>query len=122
MSLRNFTGKLAVITGAGSGIGAALARSLASRSSHLALVDINGDGLALTRQSIQQNVRLSVHNLDVTDVAAVNALPAAIEEEHGTPADILVNNAGVALEGAFADVSEEDFIGCWTSTCTPRSG
>ncbi len=105
----NFEGKLAVITGAGSGIGAALAKNLANRGTHLALVDVDAEGLDETRRALKQNVRVSLHPMDVRDHDAVAALPGAVQAEHGAPADMLVNNAGVALEGSFAQVSEDDF-------------
>jgi len=102
-------GALAVITGAGSGIGAALARAMAARGVHLALVDQDADGLDATRRSLTQNVRVSLHRMDVTDADAVATLPIAVAREHDAPVDILVNNAGVALDGSFAEVSPEDF-------------
>ncbi|MEX0283926.1 MAG: SDR family NAD(P)-dependent oxidoreductase [Paracoccaceae bacterium] len=105
----DLSNKLAVITGAGSGIGAALARSFANRGTHLALVDVNANGLESTRQSLQQNVRVSLHPMDVTDKGAVDGLPATVEAQHGAHADVLINNAGVALEGNFDRVSEDDF-------------
>lgn len=104
-----FTDGLAVITGAGSGIGAALSRSLARRGTHLALVDRDQDGLDATRRSLHQNVRVSLHPLDVTDAQAVDALPQAVERDHGSAANMLINNAGVALQGQFEDVPEQDF-------------
>lgn len=102
-------GALAVITGAGSGIGAALARHLAAQGTHLALADINAEGLQKTRAALTQNVRVSLHEMDVTDTDAADALPEAVQAAHGAPADILINNAGVALEGGFATVPEADF-------------
>lgn len=110
-------GACAVITGAGSGIGAALARSLAARGTHLALVDRDAAGLAATRAGLPSaeraglpdDLRVTCHAMDVTDRDAVADLPDAVAEAQGAPADILVNNAGVALGGAFADVSEADF-------------
>lgn len=104
-----FNDRLTVITGAGSGIGAGLARAVAARGGHLTLVDMDADGLEATRASLRQNVRVSTHVMDVRDRAAVAALPDDVTAAHGAPADALVNNAGVALEGAFADVAEEDF-------------
>ncbi|MEO1687212.1 MAG: SDR family NAD(P)-dependent oxidoreductase [Pseudomonadota bacterium] len=102
-------GALCVITGAGSGIGAALARALAARGAALALADRDAEGLETTRASLPAATRAGLHVLDVTDADAVDALPAAVAEAHGAPADVLVNNAGVALGGTFAEATEADF-------------
>ena len=104
-----FDGRTAVVTGAGSGIGRALAAGLAERGCHLALADVDEAGLAETARTIASNrVRVSRHRLDVADRAAVAAFPAAVAVEH-PGVDLLFNNAGVALGGYFADVSEADF-------------
>jgi len=101
-------GKTAVLTGAGSGIGRAIAISLAQRGCHLALADINEAGLAETAKLIPGGVRVSCHRLDVSDRNAVKALPDQVIAEHGE-VDVLINNAGVAVGGTFADISETDF-------------
>ena len=101
--------RTAVITGAGSGIGRAIAQSLARRGCHLALADISEPGLAETAQLLGGlGIRVSCHKLDVADRAAVAALPQAVVAEHGR-VDLLFNNAGVALAGTFEQVSERDF-------------
>jgi short-subunit dehydrogenase len=100
---------VAVITGAGGGIGRATALSLARRGCHLALADIDAAGLAETHaQALKMGVRASKHPLDVADRAAVAALPAEVLQSHDG-VDLLVNNAGVALGGHFDQVSETDF-------------
>jgi len=97
-----------VITGAASGIGAALALCLARRGANLALADRNAASLeVVAAEARAQNVRVSVHVLDVTDHAALNALPEAVLAAHGH-VNVLVNNAGVALAGTFAQVAIED--------------
>jgi NAD(P)-dependent dehydrogenase (short-subunit alcohol dehydrogenase family) len=102
-------GRTAVVTGAASGIGRAVAASLARRGCHLALADVNEAGLAETADAIRApGVRISRHRLDVADRAAVAAFPDAVEAEH-PGVDILVNNAGVAVGGSFEQVSEADF-------------
>ena len=101
--------KVALITGAGSGIGRAIAGSLARRGCHLALADINTDGLQETAELNKMNsVTISTHKLDVTDRDAVKALPPAILEAHGR-IDLLINNAGVAAAGTFDRISEAHF-------------
>jgi NAD(P)-dependent dehydrogenase (short-subunit alcohol dehydrogenase family) len=107
MTLRD---RVAVITGAGSGIGRAIAQSLAGRGCHLALADISEPGLAETARLTGggPGLRVSSHTLDVTDRAAAAAMPQAVLARHGR-VDLLVNNAGVALAGTFEQVSEADF-------------
>jgi NAD(P)-dependent dehydrogenase (short-subunit alcohol dehydrogenase family) len=101
-------GRTALITGAGSGIGRAVAVSLAKRGCNLALADIDAVGLAETARLLGAEVTVTQHRLDVADKAAVAAFPAVIEAAHGG-LDVLVNNAGVALGGFFEQLSEADF-------------
>ena len=102
-------GGVAVLTGAASGIGAALAVDLARRGMHLALVDLNAGGLEATAARARAaGVNVSTHAMDVADHAAVAALPAAVLAAHGR-ITLLVNNAGVALGGLFEQLSAEDF-------------
>jgi NAD(P)-dependent dehydrogenase (short-subunit alcohol dehydrogenase family) len=101
-------GKVAVVTGAASGIGRAVSISLAKRGCHLALADVNEAGLEETARLVGNGVRVTRHRLDVADRAAVAALPAEVTAQHGA-VDIVVNNAGVALGGLFAQASEADF-------------
>lgn len=102
-------GKVAVVTGAGSGIGRAVAQALAQRGCHLALADRNQEGLAETAALPELNsVKVSLHTLDVADRDAVAAFPQTVLAHHDR-IDLLVNNAGVALAGSFEQVSETDF-------------
>jgi NAD(P)-dependent dehydrogenase (short-subunit alcohol dehydrogenase family) len=105
----DFNGKTAVITGAAGGIGRALAFVLAAEGCHLALVDRRAEALAETVSALtNQGLRLSTHELDVSDRAAVAALPAQVQALHGS-IHLLVNNAGVALAGTFEMVTKEEF-------------
>ena len=100
---------VAVLTGAASGIGAALAVKLAHRGMHLALVDLDPAGLEQTAaQARAAGAKVSTHVLDVADAVATAALPAAVLAQHGR-VTALVNNAGVAVGGLFKDVDVEDF-------------
>lgn len=102
-------GRTAVITGAASGIGRAIAVSLARRGCHLALADIDEDGMARTAELTRTNgVRVSRHRVNVADRIAVAEFPSVVAAEHGG-VDVLVNNAGVAVGGTFDQVSDEDF-------------
>jgi NAD(P)-dependent dehydrogenase (short-subunit alcohol dehydrogenase family) len=102
-------GRVAVVTGAGGGIGRAIALALARRGCALALADLDPAGLAETAVAAEAlGVRASRHAIDVADRAAIAALPGALREAHGR-VDLLVNNAGVAVGGTFEQVSEADF-------------
>jgi short-subunit dehydrogenase len=102
-------GGLAVLTGAGSGIGAALALQLADRGCHLALADINPAGLEATAtQARAKGVTVSSHVLDLALPPSADALLAAVQAAHGR-ATLLINNAGVAVGGTFDQVDAADF-------------
>lgn len=104
-----FANRVAVITGAGGGIGRATALAMARRGCHLALADIDDAGVAATaRDALALGVRATSHRLDVADRAAVRDFPEAVLAGHAR-VDLLVNNAGVALGGSFEQVLEADF-------------
>ena len=98
--------KVAVVTGAGSGIGRALAQLLAKKGCVLALADINEASLKETAAALSADVML--HRLDVADRAAVYAFAGAVQQRFGT-AHVVINNAGVALSQTVNDLSWEDF-------------
>lgn len=101
--------RVAVITGAGSGIGQAIAFSLARRGCQLALADINSQTLAQTVEQVKiLGVSVTGYPLDVTDRQAVAALPDRVLADHGR-VDLLINNAGIAAGGTFERMSEQDF-------------
>jgi NAD(P)-dependent dehydrogenase (short-subunit alcohol dehydrogenase family) len=107
--MKDFGGRVAVVTGAASGIGQALAHRLAREGCALALVDIDEAGLARTRILVEGEGRhASVHVVDVSDRAKMEALPDAVVRAHGR-VDVLVNNAGVAVAGTLEEQSLEDF-------------
>lgn len=99
-----FASKLCVITGAGSGIGRALALNLAAQGAGLALSDIDAAGLEETRRLIAAPAanRLRFDTLDVADPEAIVAYAHAIRESLG-PADYVFNVAGTTRIGSFAD-------------------
>ncbi len=106
---QDMKGRVAVVTGAGSGIGRALARRLAERGCALALCDIDAERLSESaREARAAGAHVSAHPLDVADPAAVAALPAAVLAEHGR-VSMLFNNAGVALMGEFQQLTDADF-------------
>ncbi|HUS42230.1 MAG TPA: SDR family NAD(P)-dependent oxidoreductase [Ilumatobacteraceae bacterium] len=109
-----FRGKVAAITGAGSGIGRGLALELASTGCHLALSDIDDAGLAETVAMVDQaagsrgSVKVSSIQLDVTDRDAVEAWATAVADEFGQ-VNLIFNNAGVALSANVSSMSYESF-------------
>lgn len=107
--MKNFQDKVAVITGAGSGIGRALACELAGRGARLALSDVNSVAVADTAASCEKlGVQAEGYVLDVADRAAVQAHAEEVVSEFGT-VNLVVNNAGVALMASVEDMSYQDF-------------
>lgn len=106
--MRNMNGKVAAITGAGSGIGRELAAALARRGAHLSLTDIDTEGLADTVALCEgRGVKVTSRRLDVADRDAIYEWASAVPEEHGQ-VNLLFNNAGVALVADVATMSDED--------------
>lgn len=95
-------GKVAVVTGAASGIGRAVAVTLANAGATVAAVDRNADGVKATADQIAG----SAHATDLTDPGAVLALRDAVIEAHGVP-DIVVNAAGWDRIEPFMDNDDE---------------
>ncbi len=107
--MRDFSGRVAAITGAGSGIGRALAINLARQGAHLALVDIDDAGLAETVSLCEgYAVKITSQHLDVADRAAVEAWAERVVADHGK-VNLVINNAGVALGATIESMSYEDF-------------
>lgn len=98
--------KIAVVTGAGQGIGAAIARRLASEGAKLVLVDINADCLKDIAQELDTEVLCVAADISKKD--QVFAMIDQAKEAFGT-VDILVNNAGIIRDGFLAKLSEDDW-------------
>ena len=97
-----------MITGAGSGIGRALAQQLSAAGSSLAIADIDEQGLAETAASLTANeAAVSTHVLDVADEQAVRNFAEDVVARHRR-VTLLINNAGVALHGTFEEISLDD--------------
>jgi short-subunit dehydrogenase len=99
---------VAVVTGAGSGIGRALARQLAMAGSALAIADIDDSGLQQTAASLsEKGVKLTTHVVDVSDESAMRGFAQDVAAGHRR-VTLLINNAGVALLGWFEEISLDD--------------
>ena len=105
---RTFADKRCVVTGAGSGIGRAMAKDLAARGAMLALSDINEAGLAETRGIIGADNRHRYDRLDVADRDAVDRYAADLGRVWG-PIDFLFNVAGLSRVGEFAATPAASF-------------
>ena len=98
-----------VVTGAGSGIGQAVAVALAARGCRLALVDYDEVGVEATAAELTLPAdSVSVHVADVGDRARMEALPGEVVDRHGG-VNVIVNNAGVTSAGGFAEQTIDDF-------------
>jgi NAD(P)-dependent dehydrogenase (short-subunit alcohol dehydrogenase family) len=107
--MRDLKGKVAVVTGAGSGIGRGLAINLAKEGCSLALADLDETGLAETIKLLHdENVETRTYRVDVSDREQVYHFADEVIEAFGK-VDIVINNAGVQLKETLEDVSYEDF-------------
>ncbi|MFF9567380.1 2,3-dihydro-2,3-dihydroxybenzoate dehydrogenase [Streptomyces sp. NPDC014685] len=110
-------GRRALVTGAGQGIGAAVARALAAQGVHVAATDRRAEGVeALAAEhavadGASKPGGITPYAMDVTDAAAVHTVVDTVTTRHG-PLDILVNVAGILRPGPAAELSDED----WTAT------
>jgi NAD(P)-dependent dehydrogenase (short-subunit alcohol dehydrogenase family) len=105
--MSTFSGKVAVVTGASSGIGRALAQQLAARGARLALSDINAAGLAETMQSLPAGAEARGYPLDVSNRQAVFAHADDVKRDFGT-AHFVVNNAGATVVGTVEHLTIEE--------------
>jgi short-subunit dehydrogenase len=106
-----FAGGAAVVTGAASGIGEALATQLAARGSNLVLVDRDADRLcavADTLRTAHPGLAVDTYVVDLSDDEATDRFATTLAVEH-PETTLLVNNAGVALGGRFDQVTLEEF-------------
>ena len=107
--MKDLNGKTAVITGAGGGLGSALATELAQLGCNLALVDISETDLARVRTDLAgRDVRVSCHVVDITNREQMAVLPDAVLSEHGQ-VDLLINNAGITYQKTFETHTMDDW-------------
>ena len=120
--MRDFSGKLAVITGGGTGMGRALCRQLVAEGCDVATCDVLDDNLAETKRLCEQEATqgriISTHHCDVADENAVDEFRDAVKSSHDTDhIDLLFNNAGIGGGASFVAGDrhewERTFNICW---------
>ncbi len=120
--MKEFDGRLAVITGGGTGMGRELARALAREGCHLALCDVSQEAMAetaaLCRAEGADGLVVSTHRADVADEADVLAFRDGVAEAHATDrVNLLFNNAGIGGGGSMLEHDraewERTFNVCW---------
>jgi NAD(P)-dependent dehydrogenase (short-subunit alcohol dehydrogenase family) len=105
--MRRFNGKVVVITGAGSGIGRALAQQLAAKGARLALSDVNRQGLDETLQSLPPLTEARGYALDVSSRQGVFAHADEVKRDFGT-VHCVINNAGATMIGTIEHLTIEE--------------
>ena len=107
--MKTFREKVAVITGAGSGMGRYLAILLAKDGADVCVCDVNEETLNETVAMLRKyNVSVSSHLLDVSDKESIEALPQKVIDQHGK-VDLVFNNAGVTAGSHFKDMDEDNW-------------
>ncbi len=107
--MKTLKDKVAAVTGAGSGIGRMLAVTLAKEGCHVAVSDVNEQGLNETAQMLTgYDVNVTTHVVDVAKRDQMEQYARDVVDRHGR-VDIIINNAGVAVADTVEDVSYDDF-------------
>ena len=122
MTMENFAGKIAVITGGGTGMGRELARQLSAQGCHVAMCDVSSENMdetvALCRADAPAGIRVTTFVADVSHEAELVAFAEAVKAGHSTEhINLLFNNAGIGGGGSFVSDSrsewETTFNVCW---------
>lgn len=109
--MQTITGKVALITGAGRGIGKATAIAFAKEGIHVGLVGRSLENLQQVAEELKQyNVKVAIASANVADLDSITTAVESIRSELGA-IDILVNNAGISKFGGFMDLTPEE----WTN-------
>lgn len=108
MALFDLSGKTAVVTGGGSGIGKSISRLFAQQGAHVYILELNAEaGEETIREITETGAKATLRTCNVAKQAEVLEVFAEIEQEAGT-IDILINNAGIAHVGNLENTAEED--------------
>lgn len=109
--MQRLAGKIALVTGAGAGIGRAMASVFAAEGAHVYVTDVNGEAAAETVAALKSDGHAATAGtMDVSRGQDVTALMRTVAAAHGK-LDILVNNAGLNVRGDFRHMSDAD----WTT-------
>jgi len=104
-----FKGKVAIVTGSGSGMGKTIATRLAGEGAQVIVVDINEEAMKKTvKELTDAGLKVSGHKVDVTKRAQLKELMQGVVDKFGR-IDILVNNAGVTRHRPFLELADEDW-------------
>jgi NAD(P)-dependent dehydrogenase (short-subunit alcohol dehydrogenase family) len=114
--MKNFKDKVAVVTGAGSGIGRHLSLQLAQAGAHLAISDVNQAGLEETLRQMPQGANVRCYRVDVSRKDEVFAHADEVLRDFGS-AHYIFNNAGVSLTATIATAPWKKSNGSWASIC-----
>src|SRR5271167_2249622 len=121
--MKDFAGKIAVVTGGGSGMGRELVRQLAAEACNVAMCDVSAEGMAETRRlcdaaGLPQGLRITAHLADVSDGPQVDRFRDEVAERHGADKiHLLFKNAGIGGGASMFAHSREEwektFNVCW---------
>lgn len=121
--MKDFAGKIAVITGGGTGMGRELARQLVAEGCNVAMCDVSAENMAETKRlceagKLPQGLRITTHVADVSDEAQVLRFRDEVQKQQNTDhVNLVFNNAGIGGGGSMIDNSREQwertFNICW---------
>ena len=120
--MKDFNGRIAVVTGGGTGMGRELVVQLAAEGAHVALCDVNVDAMAetakLAAEAAPDGTRITTHRCDVSDAEQMDRFRDEVVEQHGADhVNLVFNNAGIGGGGSFLNTTraewERTFGVCW---------